>query len=90
MGLLRGLTYQSLRTRLDPGDVLVLYSDGVTEAQNQAGEEYGEERLAAALSEMRAAAAPTILEGLLAGLQKFMNGTPAADDVTLVIGRRTA
>jgi sigma-B regulation protein RsbU (phosphoserine phosphatase) len=71
-----------------PGDFLVLYTDGVTEAENAEGEHFGEERLTAVLSTRRSNPAQEILDGLLAALYAFIGETPQSDDITLVIAKR--
>jgi sigma-B regulation protein RsbU (phosphoserine phosphatase) len=88
LGLLPMAPYREMRVRLDPGDVLALYSDGVTEADNTAGEEFGEQRLIEALRRNRAEPAETILQAVRAALAEFTAKAPQADDITLVIARR--
>jgi len=76
---------------LEVGDVVVLYSDGVTEScPAEVDEEFGEQRLAAALSELRGNSAKAIIEGVNQRLQAFVAGAPAADDITLVVAGRVA
>ena len=71
-----------------PGNVLVLYSDGITEAENLAGDEFGNDRLEALLSEY-AAASPAELRDRIAGaVDEFVGQAPQKDDETLVIARR--
>lgn len=74
--------------RLDPGDLLALYTDGITEAMDPEDEEYGEERLAAVLRERRAAPLAEISAAVSADLLRFACGVPYADDRTLVLLRR--
>jgi serine phosphatase RsbU (regulator of sigma subunit)/pSer/pThr/pTyr-binding forkhead associated (FHA) protein len=88
LGLLPMAPYREMRLRLDPGDVLALYSDGVTEADNAAGEEYGEPRLVEALKRNRAEPAEAILQAVRTDLAGFTSGVPQADDITLVIAKR--
>jgi serine phosphatase RsbU (regulator of sigma subunit) len=89
LGILPDLAYEEHRCWLQPGEVVVLFSDGVTEATNPAGEEFGEQRLAAVAQQLRHKLAGTILEGLRKAVQDWIGGATAADDVTLVILRRT-
>jgi phosphoserine phosphatase RsbU/P len=89
LGILPDLAYEEHRCWLQPGEVVVLFSDGVTEATNPAGEEFGEQRLAAVAQQFRHKLAGTILEGLRKAVQDWLGGAPAADDVTLVILRKT-
>jgi serine phosphatase RsbU (regulator of sigma subunit) len=72
--------------RLAPGDTLVFYTDGVTEAANQLGEEYGARRLAERLQQAPELPAPQLLEFLLDGARQF-TGAPFEDDATLVAAR---
>jgi len=72
--------------QLLPGDTLVLYTDGVTEAASEQGEEFGERRLAALLSARRGATASGLLECILEEAGRF-SGRNFQDDVTLVAAR---
>ena len=71
--------------RLRPGDVFVLYTDGVVESRNAAGEEYGYERLLEALSDYRHEDAPALHDGLLSHLDRFLGTTAYNDDMTLLV-----
>ncbi|HVT03826.1 MAG TPA: PP2C family protein-serine/threonine phosphatase [Thermoanaerobaculia bacterium] len=75
------------RLSMKPGDSLILYSDGVTEAMNGAGEEYGEERLLAMANRGSYASAAEIKDALLEDVGAFREGAPVNDDLTLVIIR---
>jgi serine phosphatase RsbU (regulator of sigma subunit) len=90
LGILSMATYGKYTTHLDPGDVLVLYSDGVTEATNPCEEEFGEDRFAAVLRENRGRSAQEILSAVTAALQEWAAGSPAADDITLIVAKRTS
>ncbi|MGO9231120.1 MAG: SpoIIE family protein phosphatase [Bryobacteraceae bacterium] len=89
LGVLPIAPYSEQRAHLDPGDLLVLYSDGVTEANNPDFDEFGEERFVRVLSENRARPAREIVEAVTAALKQFTAGAPQADDITLVVARRT-
>lgn len=83
-----GLFRQSLteeRIRLQPGDVFVLYTDGVVESRNAAGEEYGYDRLLRALKEYRHEDASDLHAALLNDLQSFLGHDAYDDDMTLVV-----
>jgi sigma-B regulation protein RsbU (phosphoserine phosphatase) len=73
-----------------PGDFLVLYTDGVTEALNSAGEMFGEDLLSATLNAHRDGSAEEVRDGLLRVLFDFIQDTPQADDITLVIAKRVS
>jgi len=75
---------------LDPGDAIVLYTDGVTDARSATGERFDDARLLAAIDAARGGSAAAIVESIIGAVDRFQGGTPAADDVTLVvIARRT-
>ncbi|HLU09929.1 MAG TPA: GAF domain-containing SpoIIE family protein phosphatase [Oceanobacillus sp.] len=80
---------QAVELQLRPGDVIVYYTDGLTDAENQAGEPFGEERLAKALREAATRSADAILQHLVAQVDAFSKGTPAFDDLTLCVVRFT-
>ena len=71
---------------LQPGDTLVVYSDGVTEARSDAGEEFGDSRLIETILKYRRLSSRELLDRLLETVQKF-SGSEQEDDITLVIGR---
>ena len=89
MGLFPTVTYDSFETRLDPGDVLVLFSDGVTEAMNHAEDEFGEERLTEVVRLNKHRTAQEIVQAITGSLAVFVGGAPTADDVTLVVLKKT-
>lgn len=74
---------------LVPGDVLVLYTDGLVEVRNPDGEEYGYERLADAIAALRARPADEIREALLDAHRVWADGADPADDLSLVVMRWT-
>jgi serine phosphatase RsbU (regulator of sigma subunit) len=89
LGIMAAAPYQQKTCHLEPGDVVVLFSDGVTEAARlDVDEEFGEDRLAAALTELSCDSAKSIIESINKRVQEFTSGAPAADDITLVVARR--
>jgi sigma-B regulation protein RsbU (phosphoserine phosphatase) len=89
LGLLPPLMpYGEVNLRLERGDTLVLFSDGVTEAQNADEEEYGEARLVDCLRAAADQPAAVIIERLMASIDGFVGGAPQFDDITLLIARR--
>jgi phosphoserine phosphatase RsbU/P len=88
LGIVPFAPYKQERMRLDPGDVLVIYSDGVTEANNVSEEEFGEERLVEVLRRNRGKPAGVIVNAIMEALGKFTMGAPQGDDITLVVARR--
>jgi serine phosphatase RsbU (regulator of sigma subunit) len=89
LGLLPpGLPYLETAHRLEPGDCLVLYSDGVTDAQNEQGEEFGDARLLAVLRSGTDRSAGTLIDHIFAALDRFAGHAPQFDDITLLVVRR--
>jgi len=88
LGIMANADFREGKTRLRPGDVLVIYSDGVSEAVNPKGEEFGPTRLYETVSRNLDASAAGIRDRIESALTKFCQGTPAADDITLVICKR--
>jgi sigma-B regulation protein RsbU (phosphoserine phosphatase) len=68
--------------RLEPQDFLFLYTDGLSEATNAEGEEYGAKRLAESLVGLRGLPARAIVESVVDGANAFQGGTPQVDDLT--------
>ncbi|HJZ79787.1 MAG TPA: SpoIIE family protein phosphatase [Pyrinomonadaceae bacterium] len=90
LGIMAEAEFREGRTQLHPGDVLVVYSDGVSEAVNPTGEEFGPTRLYEVVARNLDASASGIRDRIESALTKFCQGTPAADDITLVIVKRNA
>jgi len=87
MGVMPDLSYSVGRFSLDAEDVLVLYTDGVTEAFNKNGEVFGEERLINAVCASRDMSAGEILDTIFRQVTEFTGGAMQSDDITLVIIR---
>ncbi|MGH9465095.1 MAG: SpoIIE family protein phosphatase [Thermoanaerobaculia bacterium] len=87
LGLLPGKPYLEAELPLAPGDVLVLASDGLVEARDSAGEEFGHERLAATLARLAQGKAHTIVGGLLEAVRRFAEPAEPSDDRTVVVLR---
>jgi len=88
MGIFENASYQVETIQLDGGDNLVIFTDGVVEAINAKGDEYGEAELIQ-LVDRRAAAAPAeLLRGLLQELDTFVGNTPQHDDMTCLLLKR--
>jgi sigma-B regulation protein RsbU (phosphoserine phosphatase) len=75
---------------LEPGDVLVVYSDGVTETWDPDGEEFGEDKLIALTIAKRGGGAEDVQSAILAEIERFEQGARATDDRTLVVLKREA
>jgi len=79
--------YEEERAALRPGDTLVLYSDGATDATSPTGEQFGEERFLAALATAHRETPDDLVARLLQEIRVFADGEPPADDVTLLVVR---
>jgi sigma-B regulation protein RsbU (phosphoserine phosphatase) len=75
---------------LAPGDVLLIYSDGVTDAQAPGGEEFGLDRLMRCVGGLTGETAQRICERVLEEVSRFVEETPQYDDITVMVVRRTA
>jgi hypothetical protein len=87
LGLLPGARYEQARCDVRPGDVLVLYSDGLIEATDAAGQEYGESRLRELLATAGSGSPEDIRDAILASAGKFLGTAPPRDDLTLVVAK---
>jgi len=88
LGIMPKAAYEERRAKVLPGDVLVLFSDGVTEAADPHGQEFGEQRLAALVRALRERPSAEIVDHVLQAVASFSEGAPAADDITVVVARR--
>src|SRR5262249_42531756 len=84
LGVFSESTYEQGEFAVGPGDRLVFYTDGITEGRNPAGEEYGEEQLAASAARGRALAADAMLDAMLKDVETFNHGA-YEDDATLIV-----
>jgi phosphoserine phosphatase RsbU/P len=87
VGLLSIATYDCGTTALAPGDLVVVCSDGVTEARNRQGDEFGRERLVDAMTGAHGLRPEAALERLLEEVRKFSEGAAQADDITALVLR---
>ena len=87
IGLIEDCTYQQGTVTLTAGDVLVAYTDGISEAMNGANEEWGEDRMMAAVEPKRSASAATLIDVLMNAADTFVAGAPQHDDMTLLVVR---
>jgi serine phosphatase RsbU (regulator of sigma subunit) len=74
--------------QIEPGDVLALYTDGVTEALNVEGEEFGVERLEQVIKANARRTAEEIVAAIEAAVDEFVGNEPPFDDFTLVVMKR--
>jgi len=85
IGLMPGRAYEAQERQLSPGDTLVLYTDGVTEAHNIHHEMFEEERLVETIRAHSAASAKELMETIKAEVITFESGVPQSDDITLLV-----
>lgn len=89
LGLVRGSSYELGEVRLAPGDSLVVYTDGLTEAENPSGEQFGTGRLEYCSREGRALPIEQFGTTILDAVARHGGGRAADDDCTLLIARRS-
>ena len=87
LGLFEGATFEEETVALNKGDLLLVYSDGVTEAVNVAGDEFGDERLIECFVKRRAQPLQEILEALMADVKAFAGEALQNDDITMLLMR---
>jgi sigma-B regulation protein RsbU (phosphoserine phosphatase) len=87
IGALQRTTYEECRIHLQPGDFLVAYTDGITEAFSPEGEEFGEERLEQALWAASERPAAGIVEAVVQAVDEFAHGMQQHDDMTMVVAK---
>jgi sigma-B regulation protein RsbU (phosphoserine phosphatase) len=84
LGMMCNSRYLTHRAKLAPGDRLILYTDGLSESVDAAGEEYGVERLANLVREQHEFPPEALIAGCLADLRQFSSGASRADDLTIL------
>ncbi|MBV9211571.1 MAG: SpoIIE family protein phosphatase [Acidobacteria bacterium] len=90
LGMLPGSAYEEQAFELKAGDILALYSDGVSEAYNKDEEEWGEDRLREHLQTVAGEPAHKIVRSIFEAIDRFAEGTPQHDDITLLILKPTS
>ncbi len=87
LGVFAGSRYEQRTVTLAKGDVLLVFSDGITEAPNGAEEEFGEARLERLLRDRRELPAAALCAEVVETVQGFQAGAPQEDDMTVVVAR---
>jgi phosphoserine phosphatase RsbU/P len=87
LGLFPGVTYEEISVSAEPGDAIVFISDGILDAENAAGEMYGQDRLATLLCSHREQPAARIADAILADVAQFQGGHDRFDDETIIVLR---
>ncbi len=90
LGLFCGTHYPPQRFHLDPGDLLILFTDGLSEARNPAEEEYGEERLIRIAGNCHSLSPEAAAQSCLDDMAAFRSSGQRADDLTLMVIQRAA
>jgi len=85
LGVIEDATWEQATVRLAPGDMLVLYTDGITDAEDGTGSFFGRERLRETVRAHVGCSAQDMQDALIAEVHEFMGETPQFDDITLVI-----
>jgi sigma-B regulation protein RsbU (phosphoserine phosphatase) len=88
LGAFASLDLADCEVTLEPGDLILLYTDGVTDARGPSGERFGDERLLETVESARAGTAAEVISAVSDAYHRFQADMPAADDVTLVAVRR--
>jgi sigma-B regulation protein RsbU (phosphoserine phosphatase) len=87
LGILAEARYRTGSVSANEGDLLVLFSDGITEAPNRRDEQFGEARLIAVAEQTRDQPAQAVCDAILAAVETFVAGRPNPDDQTLMVVR---
>jgi sigma-B regulation protein RsbU (phosphoserine phosphatase) len=85
VGLFSGFTYKREVSKVDPGSVLVIYTDGITEAENSHDEQFGTDRLVQVVTRARQSSARSIHADIRASLKDFAGDEPTNDDSALIV-----
>jgi serine phosphatase RsbU (regulator of sigma subunit)/pSer/pThr/pTyr-binding forkhead associated (FHA) protein len=85
VGLMEAAEFAVAEEHLAPGDKVVIYTDGVTEAQNAAGEFFGKKRLREIVTARAAASCQSLHDAVQQAVTEFTEGAPQSDDITLVV-----
>lgn len=87
LGMFADWRCEIAEVQMAPGDILVLYTDGITEAANEAGEEFGDTRLLDAVARNARLPVQALLQAIVGEVRQFSNRVEMQDDITLVIAR---
>jgi sigma-B regulation protein RsbU (phosphoserine phosphatase) len=87
LGLFEGNHYEEGKIRLDPGDLLVIFSDGITEAVSQQDEEFGDDALVELIKRHNGLPPEGLLARITEEVDRFTGPVPPVDDMTLIVAR---
>ena len=85
LGVLEEIQLETIKIPLTKGDLLVLYTDGVTEAENISNELYGEDRLEGLMNTIRSTTSAEIIASIVEDIRRFAGDAPQSDDITLLV-----
>ena len=88
LGAVEDLSFRNDSMQLEPGDAIVMYTDGVTEAENKEHAQFGESRLEAELAGLQGASSKQIVDTVNAKVKEFAGGAAQSDDITQLVIRR--
>jgi ligand-binding sensor domain-containing protein len=89
LGFMENVAFEQSAIALQPQELVVMYSDGVTEAMNAAENEFDESRLINVIQEHRGQESGMLVEKVVQEVQRYAGGTPQSDDITLLVLQRT-
>ena len=90
LGILAEAKYESASVTLAPGDWLIIFTDGLVEAENARQDEYGEDRLLTLINASASTAPTEMLNRMMSEVDLFVGNTPQHDDVTCLLIKATA
>jgi sigma-B regulation protein RsbU (phosphoserine phosphatase) len=88
LGVLEEFPYEEDAARMDPGDTLIVYSDGITDAVNEFDQPFGEERLQKCVTDHAGERAEDIMNRVVSAVKAHEGGAPRIDDLTLIVVKR--
>ena len=88
VGAIDGMTYHEAKMKLDPGDALFLFTDGVTEATDINIEEFGEERLEDTLKDCTGHSCQETIDMVAENVKAFVGEAEQSDDITMLVLKR--
>jgi sigma-B regulation protein RsbU (phosphoserine phosphatase) len=89
LGIIEDATYEETQLKLEPGDKVILYTDGIVEAMNEQKEMLGFERILETVQKSNSATADALLQEIVDRVNKFAGTTPQHDDITVIAIRVT-
>lgn len=85
LGISKGVSFEEKQLQLEKGDVLILYTDGITEAESDAGEQFGLARLCGTIGAHNSEAPQKIIDAVLREVSAFTTDAPPKDDMTMIV-----